>query len=100
MQSAITAARMPIGCNCTAQQGSVPKLSCINAGIQKPKPRAAGWNSNLARPPIGRDKEDVAQSFTDYLPDWMGYGFLYFVTIIPIIIVVVTVSIVFVSSLK
>lgn len=64
------------------------------------KPRNAGWNSNLARPPIGRDKEDVPQSFTDLLPDWMGYGFLYFVTIIPIIIVVITVSIVFVSSLK
>ena len=68
------------------------------AGVQKK--RSAGWNSNAARPPVGRDKEEVPQSITDMLPDWMGYGFLYFVTIIPAIIVVITVSIVFFSSLK
>ena len=68
------------------------------AGVQKK--RSAGWNSNTARPPIGRDKEETPQSLTDMLPDWMGYGFLYFVTIIPAIIVVITISIVFFSSLK
>lgn len=34
------------------------------------------------------------------LPDWMGYGFLYFVSIVPVLIVVTTIAILFFSSLK
>lgn len=34
------------------------------------------------------------------LPEWMGYGFLYFVSTIPVLIVVVTIAILFFSSLS
>jgi hypothetical protein len=43
---------------------------------------------------------DKPQSMEDMLPDWVGYTTLYGISAIPIIIVVATISILFVSSLK
>eukprot|EP00878_Enallax_costatus_P023779 GHUV01025325.1.p1 GENE.GHUV01025325.1~~GHUV01025325.1.p1 ORF type:complete len:170 (+),score=59.53 GHUV01025325.1:795-1304(+) len=45
-------------------------------------------------------KGEEPQSLADLLPDWVGYGTLYGISIIPIIIVVGVVSLLFVSSLK
>jgi len=61
-----------------------------------PKKKGTG----VARPPIGRDKEEAPQGISDMLPEWMGYGFLYFVSTIPVLIVIVTISILFFSSLS
>ena len=39
------------------------------------------------------------QSFVDRLPDWMGYGFLYLVSAIPVIIAGSVIAILFFNSL-
>lgn len=45
-------------------------------------------------------KGEEPQSLTDMLPDWVGYGTLYGISIIPVLIVVAVVSVLFFSSLK
>jgi hypothetical protein len=42
----------------------------------------------------------LSQSLEDMLPDWVGYGALYGISAIPVFIVVATIGILFVSSLK
>ena len=56
-----------------------------------------------ANPRIGRDDEErqmtgMQKELLDMLPDWMGYGVLYSLSIVPIIITVVAVSILWVNS--
>jgi hypothetical protein len=53
-----------------------------------------------ARPPIGRDPNEQPQSPTDLLPDWMGYGALYLVSIAPVLIVISVVAVLFANSLR
>jgi hypothetical protein len=43
---------------------------------------------------------DKPQGISDMLPDWVGYLTLYGISAIPVLIVVVTVAILFFSSLK
>jgi hypothetical protein len=45
-------------------------------------------------------KGDEPQGLTDMLPDWVGYGTLYGVSVIPVLLVVGTVLILFYNSLK
>lgn len=52
------------------------------------------------RPPMGRDPNEKPQSMTDMLPDWVGYGALYLVSIAPVLIVIVVVSVLFANSLR
>ena len=57
--------------------------------------------SGVARPPApGRGEGNIPQGIADILPDWMGYGVLYFISVIPVLIVIVTISILFFSSLS
>jgi len=72
--------------------------SCLRSRVTAGAPKKKG--TGVARPPIGRDKEEAPQGISDMLPEWMGYGFLYFVSTIPVLIVIVTISILFFSSLS
>jgi len=47
-----------------------------------------------------RDKTEGPQGLTDLLPDWVGYGFLYFVSVIPVLIATSVVAILFFNSLR
>jgi hypothetical protein len=62
---------------------------------------AQPWrNQPLVRPPIGRDPSDKPQQFTDMLPEWVGYGALYLVSVSPAIIAGSVVLILFLNSVK
>lgn len=43
---------------------------------------------------------DKPQSISDLLPDWVGYGTLYGISAVPVLLVVGTVLILFFSSLR
>lgn len=63
--------------------------------------KAAGWRPSQARPKMmGRDKSEAPQSIVDTLPDWVGYGFLYFVSVIPVLIAGSVIAILFFNSLR
>ena len=63
--------------------------------------KSAGWRSTQARPKMmGRDKSETPQGLTDMLPDWVGYGFLYFVSVIPVLIAGTVIAILFFNSLR
>lgn len=59
--------------------------------------------TGIVRPYImGKEarKGDEPQTLTDMLPDWVGYGTLYGISVIPVLLVVGTVLILFYNSLK
>lgn len=61
----------------------------------------AGWRATQARPKMmGRDKNEEPQSILDTLPDWVGYGLLYFVSVIPVLIAGSVIAILFFNSLR
>ncbi|PSC74164.1 sugar phosphate phosphate translocator [Micractinium conductrix] len=48
---------------------------------------AAAWRQQGdVRPPMGRDPTEAPKGALDRLPDWVGYGFLYFISIAPVLI--------------
>jgi hypothetical protein len=49
---------------------------------------------------MGRDPTDKPQSLTDMLPDWVGYGALYFISIAPVLIALSVVAVLFANSLR
>mmetsp|Transcript_10858 Transcript_10858/g.20504 ORF Transcript_10858/g.20504 Transcript_10858/m.20504 type:complete len:163 (+) Transcript_10858:499-987(+) len=54
-----------------------------------------------ANPQIGRGEEDesgLPKALADYLPDWMGYGVLYSLSIVPILITLGALAILWVNS--
>ncbi|KAK9864819.1 hypothetical protein WJX84_008403 [Apatococcus fuscideae] len=64
-----------------------------------------GVQGGGARPPqqrkqLGRDPSEKPKSLTDMLPDWVGYGALYGISIVPIIIGGAVVTVLFLNSLK
>lgn len=48
----------------------------------------------------GRDRTEAPQGIADMLPDWVGYGFLYFVSVIPVLIAGTVIAILFFNSLR
>jgi len=52
------------------------------------------------RPPMGRDPNESPQNITDMLPDWVGYGTLYLVSIAPVLIALSVIAILFFNSLR
>ena len=52
------------------------------------------------RPPIGRDPTDKRQGLADSLPDWVGYGALYLVSVAPVLIALTVVGVLFANSLR
>ena len=47
-----------------------------------------------------RDKNEAAKNILDLLPDWVGYGALYALISVPVIITIAVVALLFVTSLK
>ena len=47
-----------------------------------------------------RDKNEQAKNVLDLLPDWVGYGALYTLISVPVIITIAVVALLFVTSLK
>jgi hypothetical protein len=69
-------------------------LACAGSGQDQ------GWREDQVRPPVGRDANEKPQSLVDMLPEWVGYSFLYLVSIVPVLIAGSVVAILFFSSLK
>ena len=60
-----------------------------------------GWRRGQARPRLlGRDPSEEPQSLADRLPEWMGYGALYAISAIPVLIAGSVIAILFFNSLK
>jgi hypothetical protein len=49
---------------------------------------------------MGRDPGDQPKDLADLLPDWVGYGALYFVSVLPAIIAGTVVLVLFLNSLR
>jgi hypothetical protein len=61
----------------------------------------APWRQEAeVRPPMGRDPTEKPQNLTDLLPDWVGYGALYLVSIAPVLIVIGVIAVLFANSLR
>ncbi len=81
---------------CSIQAGLRLNLWICVAGT-----KAVGWRATQARPKMmSRDKNEEPQSILDTLPDWVGYGLLYFVSVIPVLIASSVIAILFFNSLK
>jgi len=61
----------------------------------------SGWRQGQARPRLlGRDPSEEPQSLADRMPEWMGYGALYAISAIPVLIAGSVIAILFFNSLK
>lgn len=62
---------------------------------------SSGWRRGQARPRmLGRDPSEEPQTLADRLPEWMGYGALYAISAIPVLIAGSVIAILFFNSLK
>lgn len=88
-----TAAAAPIVTVTTAAAAPTPAIVAA----------AAAAGDSVVRPYVmsGRLREgEQPQSLADMLPDWVGYGTLYGISVIPVVIVVSVVLVLFYNSLK
>lgn len=61
----------------------------------------AAWRQEgQVRPPMGRDPNELPKSMMDQLPDWVGYGFLYFISVAPVLIAAGAITVLFLNSLR
>ena len=60
----------------------------------------AGWQGRALPKRMKRDKNEAAKNILDLLPDWVGYGALYLLISVPVIITIAVVALLFVTSLK
>jgi hypothetical protein len=51
-------------------------------------------------PPVGRDPSEKPQSPADLLPEWVGYGALYAVSALPVMIAGTVILVLFLNSLR
>lgn len=86
-----------------------PLRLCSPAGVAALAPpttpaaddAAQPWRREAGvRPPIGRDPNDKPQGLADMLPDWVGYGALYLVSVAPVLIALSVVAVLFANSLR
>lgn len=64
-------------------------------------PTGPGWRVGQARPkPLGRDPGETPKSLADNLPEWAGYGMLYLISSLPVIIAGSVVAVLFFNSLR
>lgn len=62
---------------------------------------AAPWRKQGdVRPPMGRDPSEQPRDLADRLPDWVGYGALYLVSIAPVLIAIAAITVLFLNSLR
>ncbi|BDA42616.1 Ycf3-interacting protein 1, chloroplastic [Coccomyxa sp. Obi] len=85
----------------TSSPGPSPYETITKTGAEGTSLSAAGWRPAQARPKMmGRDKSEEPQSLIDTLPDWVGYGLLYFISVIPVLIAGSVIAILFFNSLR
>ena len=60
----------------------------------------AAWAGRALPKRMKRDKNEAAKNILDLLPDWVGYGALYALISVPVIITIAVVALLFVTSLK
>jgi hypothetical protein len=64
-------------------------------------PTGPGWRVGQARPrPLGRDPGETPKSLADNLPEWAGYGMLYLISALPVLIAGSVVAVLFFNSLR
>lgn len=68
-------------------------------GRPEPIPPSAPLQTKTSKR-IGRDPKEKPQGLEDMLPEWMGYGALYLVSVIPVLIALSAIAVLFFSSLK
>jgi hypothetical protein len=61
---------------------------------------AAWWQPGKLRQPMGRDPNEQPRGLADQLPEWFGYGALYLVSIAPVLIAILAISILFFNSFR
>lgn len=49
---------------------------------------------------MGRDPTEQPRGMADQLPDWVGYGALYLVSIAPVLIAIGAITVLFLNSLR
>lgn len=49
---------------------------------------------------MGRDPSEQPRDLADRLPDWVGYGALYLVSIAPVLIAIAAITVLFLNSLR
>lgn len=49
---------------------------------------------------MGRDPSEAPKGLADQLPDWVGYGALYLVSIAPVLIALGAITVLFLNSLR
>ena len=49
---------------------------------------------------MGRDPAEQPRGVADQLPDWVGYGALYLVSIAPVLIAIGAITVLFLNSLR
>ena len=103
------AAESPSCSHCPRLQrlGTLHSEACMQCGattglVLSDAGSAAGVREDeTARPrPMQRDKSELPQGIADLLPDWVGYGFLYGLSGIPVFLVIAVVTLFFFSSLR
>ena len=82
-----------------------PEEAAVNSSGFGQTPAAeeatAPWRrEGLVQPPMGRDPGEQPKSLSDRLPDWVGYGFLYFISIAPVLIAAGAITVLFLNSLR
>ncbi|KAK9816634.1 hypothetical protein WJX72_003086 [[Myrmecia] bisecta] len=86
-----------------AEGASASYEAITDTGVEDSKKVArgsAGWRETRGNKKLGRDESEKAQGITDMLPDWMGYGVLYLISAVPVLIGVSVVAILFFNSLR
>jgi len=64
--------------------------------------RDADPGARSARKSVGRGDDPAERDggLVDALPDWVGYGFLYSISFVPVFITIAAVAVLFVNSLQ
>ena len=83
--------------------GSEPAAAGSGGGDLTPAALEAqqAWRRQaLVVPPVGRDPSEKPQSPADLLLDWVGYGALYAVSALPVVIAGTVILVLFLNSLR
>ena len=90
----------PAACAEARRRASAP--SDPDAGLTPAaEDAAAAWRQQgEVRPPMGRDPSEAPKDLTDQLPEWVGYGALYLVSVAPVLIAIGAITVLFLNSLR
>lgn len=82
-------------------EGELDRATQANDLTPAAEDAAAAWRQQAeVRPPMGRDPREAPRDLADRLPDWVGYGALYLVSIAPVLIAIGAITVLFLNSLR